>query len=41
MALKSEKFQNLIKSIPNNSSALNFKILSTFRKNFWEEFIDE
>ena len=40
-ALKSKKFQELIKSIPNNSSAVNFKILKTFRKNFWEEFIDE
>lgn len=40
-ALKSERFQNLIQSIPNNSSALNFKILKTFRKNFWEEFTNE
>ena len=40
-ALKSERFQNIIQSIPNNSSALNFKILKTFRKNFWEEFINE
>lgn len=41
IALKSKRFQELIKSIPNNSSAVNFKILKTFRKNFWEEFINE
>ena len=39
MALKSEKFQELIKSIPNYSSAINYKILSEFKKDFWKEFI--
>lgn len=40
-ALKSNKFQKLIKDIPNNSSALNHKILATFRKDFWRDFLDE
>jgi len=37
--LKSEKFQKMAKNIPNNSQALNYRILSTFRKDFWKDFI--
>lgn len=39
--MKSEIFQTIIKSIPNNSSAVNYKILSTFKKDFWKYFLDE
>jgi len=38
-AMKSKDFQRIIESIPNNSSAINFKILKTFKKDFWKEFI--
>jgi hypothetical protein len=37
--LKSSKFQKIIQSIPNFSQAINYKILSIFRKDFWKEFI--
>jgi 16S rRNA G966 N2-methylase RsmD len=40
-ALKSDRFQEIIKNIPNNSQAINHKILSKFRKDFWREFIDD
>lgn len=39
IAMKSKKFQRVIECIPNNSNAINFKILKTFRKDFWKEFI--
>jgi hypothetical protein len=39
--MKSQIFQTIIKSIPNNSSAVNYKILSTFKKDFWRYFLDE
>ena len=39
--MESSVFNNIIKSIPNNSSAVNYKILSTFRKDFWKDFLDE
>lgn len=38
-AMKSKDFQKIIQSIPNNSSAINFKILKTFKKDFWKNFI--
>jgi hypothetical protein len=38
-AMKSERFQEIIKAIPNFSNAINFKILSLFRKDFWKEFV--
>ena len=37
--LNSSKFQKIIQSIPNFSQAINHKILSIFRKDFWKEFI--
>jgi len=41
LALKSSKFQNFQKNIPNYSQSINYKILSKFKKDFWKEFIDE
>jgi len=38
-ALSSTKFQKIIQNIPHYSSAINFKILSKFRKDFWKEFV--
>ena len=40
-AMKSLKFQEIVRNIPNNSQAINYKILSNFRKDFWKEFIDD
>lgn len=39
--LKSDSFQKIVKNMPNNSNSINYKILSTFRKDFWKEFLDE
>ena len=39
--MKSLKFQEIVINIPNNSQAINYKILSNFRKDFWKEFIYE
>jgi 16S rRNA G966 N2-methylase RsmD len=39
--MKSEIFQKIIKSIPNNSNAVNYKVLKTFKKDFWKYFLDE
>jgi hypothetical protein len=41
IALQSTRFQEIIKNIPNNSQAINHKILSQFRKDFWRSFIDD
>lgn len=38
-AMKSKDFQRIIESIPNNSSAINFKILRTFKKDFYKNFL--
>jgi hypothetical protein len=40
-ALKSDRFKKLSQSLPRFSQALNHKMISNFRKDFWREFIDE
>ena len=41
IALKSKSFQKIIENIPNFSQAINHKILSTFRKDFYKQFLND
>jgi hypothetical protein len=40
-ALESNKFKKLSLALPRYSQAVNYKMLSHFKKDFWKEFIDE
>lgn len=40
-ALKSEKFKKIMRSCQFTTQMYNYKIISNFKKNFWEEFINE
>lgn len=40
-AMNSEKFVNLMKFADGKQHKYKYKVISTFRKNFWEEFINE
>ena len=40
-ALESERFKVFTLSLPRFSKAVNYKMLSYFKKDFWKEFIDE
>jgi hypothetical protein len=40
-ALESESFLNLMKSIRFTNHIYDYKIISTFRKDFWKEFIND
>jgi hypothetical protein len=41
MALTSDKFKILSQSLPRFSQAINHKMINSFKKDFWREFIDE
>jgi hypothetical protein len=41
LALESEKFKTFTLSLPRFSKAVNYKMLSYFKKDFWKEFINE
>jgi hypothetical protein len=40
-AMNSEKFINLMKFADGKQHKYKYKVISTFRKDFWKEFIDE
>lgn len=40
-ALESESFLNLMKSIKFKNDIYDYRVLSTFRKDFWKEFIND
>lgn len=40
-ALTSDKFKKLSQSLPRFSQAINHKMVNSFKKDFWKDFIDE
>jgi hypothetical protein len=40
-ALTSESFLNLMKSVKFKNDIYDYRIISTFRKDFWKEFIND